>query len=124
MKIAISAETTHDLPKELVEAFDIKSIPYEIVLGSRVVKDGEISINELFSFVETNKTLPHTTAINEFVYAEYFEELLKEYDAVVHITLSSGLTSSVGNAMRAAENFSNVFIVDSYTLSTGIGLLC
>lgn len=124
MKIAISAESTHDLSTDLASKYQINSIPYEIVLGPRVVKDGEISLEELFSFVEENNSLPHTTAINEFVYTEYFEELLKENDAVVHITLSSGLTSSVSNAKRAAANFSNVYIVDSYTLSTGIGLLC
>ncbi len=123
MKIAISAETTADLTKELIEKYDIRLIPYEIVLGNKVIKDGDISLSELFEFVEQNKTLPHTTAINEFCYAEYFEELLKEYDAVVHITLSSGLTSSVCNAVKAAEGLNNVFVVDSNSLSTGIGLL-
>jgi DegV family protein with EDD domain len=49
--------------------------------------------------------------------------LLKEYDAVVHICLSSGLSSSCSHAFAAANNVKNVFVVDSKSLSTGIGLL-
>jgi len=124
MKIAISTESTNDLSKELIEKYNVEVIPYEIVLGNRVIKDGDIPLSELFSFVENNKTLPHTTAINEFCYSEYFESLLDRYDAVIHITLSSGLTSSVVNAKKAAEGLGKVFVVDSNSLSSGIGMLC
>ena len=123
MKIAISAESTNDLSKELIAQYDIKVIPYQIVHGEKTFKDGEVSTEELFKMVDESGTLPKTNALNEFEYTEYFEELLKEYDAVVHVTLSSGLSSSSGNAQRAAENLKNVYIVDSQTLSTGIGLL-
>jgi DegV family protein with EDD domain len=41
----------------------------------------------------------------------------------VHISLSSVISSSCANAMRAAQNVENVFVVDSMSLSTGIGLL-
>ncbi|MBE7061450.1 MAG: DegV family protein [Clostridiales bacterium] len=123
MKIAISAESTNDLSKELIAQYDIKVIPYQIVHGEKTFKDGEVSTEELFKMVDESGTLPKTNALNEFEYTEYFEELLKEYDAVVHVTLSSGLSSSSGNAQRAADNLKNVYIVDSQTLSTGIGLL-
>ena len=61
--------------------------------------------------------------MNEFEYTEYFQELRKDYDAVIHICLSSGLSSSCGNAFRASDNVENVVVVDSLNLSTGIGLL-
>lgn len=123
MKIAISVESTNDLSKELLADNDISVIPYEITLGNETFKDGEKTTEEMFEFVDKNKILPKTNAINEFVYTEYFEELKKNYDAVVHICLSSGITSSCGNAERAAKNVENVFVVDSKSLSTGIGLL-
>ena len=123
MKIAISAESTCDLSKELLQQYDVKIIPYNIVLKDRDFKDGEMSTEELFAYVDANGVLPKTNAINEFEYTEYFTELRKEYDAVVHISLSSGLTSSTNNAIRASMNLDNVFVVDSLSLSTGIGLL-
>lgn len=123
MKIAVSVESTNDLTKDLLQKYDVKVIPYEIVLGDSTYKDGELTTSEMFDYVDRTGTLPKTNALNEFEYTEFFEMLRKEYDGVVHIALSSGISSSCGNAIRAAGNVENVFVVDSQSLSTGIGLL-
>ena len=123
MRIAVSVESTNDLTKELLKEYDIKVIPYNIVLGDKEFKDGELSTEEMFKFVDENGVLPKTNAINEYEYTEYFEGLKKDYDAIIHIALSSGITSSCGNAIRAAKNVENTFAIDSMSLSTGIGLL-
>lgn len=123
MKIAVSVESTSDLSKELLAENDIKLIPYEIVLGDKCFKDGEVSTEELFAQVDKLGVLPKTNALNQFEYTEYFENILKDYDGIVHICLSSGLSSSCQNAVNAAKDFKNVFVVDSKSLSTGIGLL-
>lgn len=122
MKIAVSVESVHDLTKELLEKYDIKVIPYQINLGDLSFKDGKYSTEEMFALVDKYGTLPKTTAINPVEYKDYFESLKKDYDAVVHICLSSGITSSCGNAIAAASELKNVFVVDSLALSTGIGL--
>ena len=122
MKIAISVESVHDLTKELLEKYDIKVIPYSINLADLSFKDGEYSTEEMFALVDKYNQLPKTTAINPVEYKEFFESLKKEYDAVVHICLSSGITSSCGNAIAAAGELKDVFVVDSLALSTGIGL--
>ena len=123
MKIAVSVESTNDLSKELIEKYDIKVIPYQITLGDETFSDGKYSAEEMFAIVDKTGVLPKTTALNEFEYTEFFENLRKEYDAVVHVCLSSGLSSSCNNAIRAGKNVDNVYVVDSLSLSTGIGLL-
>lgn len=122
MKIAISVESVHDLTKEMLEKYDIKVIPYSINLADLSFKDGEYSTEEMFALVDKYNQLPKTTAINPVEYKEFFESLKKEYDSVVHICLSSGITSSCGNAIAAAGELKDVFVVDSLALSTGIGL--
>ncbi len=123
MKIAVSVESTNDLSKELLEKYDIKVIAYTITLGDMTFKDGEHTTKEMFEYVEKYNTLPKTTALNQFEYEDFFRELRKEYDAVVHICLSGGITSSCGNAFEAAKNVPGAYVVDSMSLSTGIGLL-
>ncbi len=123
MKIAVSAESTLDLPQELIQENDIHILPYEIHMGDKTFLDGEVSTEEMFAFVEKTGTLPKTSATNEYRYREYFEALRKEYDAIVHIALSSGLTSSTQNAINAAKNVPDCYVVDSKALSTGIALL-
>lgn len=123
MKIAITAESTIDLPRELLEKYDIKTLPFSVILGDNEYKDGEITSADIFKFVEENKILPKTSAINEAQYTEFFESVLKDYDAVVHFCLSSQISSACSNAKLAASAMKNVFVVDTKSLSTGIALL-
>ncbi len=123
MKIAISAESTIDLTKELLSKYDIKILPFGIQLGDKFADDGEITSEEIISYVNQTGVLPKTSAINEFQYNEHFEKLLKDHDAVIHFALSSCISSACNNAKSAAEKLENVFIVDTQSLSTGIALL-
>ena len=122
MKIAISAESTLDLPKELLEKYDIKVIPFSVILGDDEYKDGEIHSETIFKFVQEKKILPKTSAINQEQYSEFFLELKKDYDAVIHFCLSSGISSACSHAQEAGAKIENVFVVDSKSLSTGIAL--
>lgn len=123
MKIALSAESTIDLTEELLNKFNIKIIPFNIQLGNKSGVDGEIKTDEIINYVNKNGVLPKTSAINEYQYTEHFDKLLREYDAVIHFSLSSELSLACSNAKRAASNYKNVYVVDTLSLSTGIALL-
>jgi DegV family protein with EDD domain len=56
-------------------------------------------------------------------YLDLFGKYADSYDAIVHISLSSELSSSYQNACLAADEFSNVTVIDSRNLSTGQGLV-
>ncbi len=123
MKIAVTAESTIDLPKELLEKYKIDTIPFDVILKDKSYKDGEIKTEEIFDFVAQNKVLPKTSAINVESYTEFFAKTLKNYDAIVHISLSSQISSACQNAITASKEFPEVYVVDSLSLSTGIALL-
>ncbi len=123
MNVAISSESSCDLPKEFIEQYKISVIPYHIHVGHKVFPDGEMSTADLFKCAENAKALPKTAAINEEEFSAHFEELLRTHDAVVHISLSSELTSATQNARTVAQRLGNVYVVDSRTLSTGVGLI-
>lgn len=123
MKIAISAESTVDLTAELLKKYDIKTIPFSVTLGEETAKDGVITVDDIVEFVNVTGKLPKTSAVNRVDYEEYFNELLKEYDGVIHFSLSSELSSSCENAKSVAKDLKNVYVVDTRTLSTGIALL-
>ena len=123
MKIALSAESTLDLSKELLQKYDINVFPFTVLLGENEYKDGEITGPDIFDYVDKNKILPRTCAINEYQYRDYFRSFLENgYDAVIHISLSSGISSSYDNAEKASHKFDNVYVIDSASLSTGIAL--
>ena len=123
MKICISAESTIDLSKELLEKYHIRTIPFEVLLGEDEYHDGDITSQDIFDYVAKTKTLPRTTAINEYQYRDYFESILKEgYDAIIHFSLSSQISTSYSQAVRATRKVDHVFVIDSQSLSTGIAL--
>ena len=123
MKIAISTESTLDIPKELQKEYDISVIPFTVILGDRSALDGEITPQDIFDYVDQTGVLPKTSAINEFQYDQYFSKLLRTHDAVIHLCLSSGISSACSNAIRAASIMKNVYVIDSQSLSSGIALL-
>lgn len=123
MKIAISAESTLDLSKELIKQYDIHVIPFTVLLGEDAYLDGEINSQDIFDYVAKTKVLPRTSAINEFQYKEHFKGLLDGgYDVIIHFSLSSEISTSYSQAVNAAKKFDNVYVIDSRSLSTGIAL--
>lgn len=123
MKIAISAESTIDLPKEILNKYNIQTIPFTILLGEETVLDGEVPTEVIFDYVEKSKVLPKTSAVNQYQYEEHFAKILQNADAIIHYSLSSDMSSACANAINASKKFENVYVVDTRTLSTGIALL-
>ena len=123
MKICISAESTIDMPQALLDEFDIKTIPFSVLLGTELGLDGVVTPPEIFDYVDRTGVLPKTSAVNEAQYEEYFEKLLKEYDEVIHFSLSQDLSSAYQNACNVAARLNHVTVIDSKSLSTGIALL-
>lgn len=123
MKIVISAESTIDLPKELLDKYNIKTTPFTINLGDELIEDHFGVSKEIFEFVDKSKKLPKTSAVSPDQFKTHFENLKKDYDAIVHVSLSSLISSAYNNACMIAKEMENVYVVDSKSLSTGIALL-
>lgn len=122
-KIIISSDSTCDLSAELKERYDIKIIPLGVTLGDKVYRDGvDINPDEIYAHHAKTGELPKTTAANVGECIDYFTDLTKDGDAVIHFTISSTMSSTYSNACLAAEEFENVYVVDSKNLSTGGGL--
>lgn len=127
MKIILSAESTVDLSKHLQKEFDVHIVPFTVVIGEEEKKDGEVKGEDLFAYTEKTGKLAHTSAINVGQYLDYFTDLLKDADAIIHFSLSSKITSATGNAITAAKEVEEktgkrVIVIDSLSLSTGIAI--
>lgn len=123
MKIRITADSTCDLSKELIERYNVEIVPLLVVKGDKTLRDGlEITPADIFSSVAAGEDIPTTAAVNSTEYREVFERVLQDCDAVIHINISSEFSSCHQNARLAAEDL-NVYCIDSRNLSTGSGLL-
>jgi len=124
MNIKITADSTCDLSPELVEKYGVGIFPLSVVKDGVPMRDGiDITPDDIFAYVAAGGKPCGTTAVNMADYGDRFAEYRKEYDAVIHFTISSDMSTCYQNAAMAAEQLSEVYVVDSRNLSTGIGQL-
>lgn len=120
----ITADSTCDLSPELLERFQIKTIPLTIQLGDDSFLDGQGFTPELmYKRYRQDGTLPKTAACSIQQFIDFFSQFTAAGYEVVHLDISSELSCSYANARLAAQELEGVYPVDSQMLSTGVGLL-
>ena len=123
-RIKILSDSTCDLAPELLQKYDISLTPLTVVKEGEPFRDGvDITPADIFAHVDGGGALCSTSAVSEYEYATVFSQYASDYDAVVQITIGSGFSACYQNACLAAQEFDNVFVVDSGNLSSGQGLL-
>lgn len=115
MKTAVVTDSTAYIPKDLRDKLDIHMIPLSVIFGTETYREEvEITASEFFEEVK-KRELPTTSQppVGEFV--QLFEQLSKDYDSVVSIHLSSGISGTFQGAVSAGEMVENidVFAFDS-----------
>lgn len=123
MNIKITVDSTNDLTPELIEKYDITVMPLAVNMGDKLYRDMvDITPDDIYAHVNGGGALPKTSAVNAAEYGEMFEKYLKEYDAIIHINISSEMSTCHNSARMAAEGLP-VYPIDSRNLSTGSALL-
>lgn len=123
MNIKISADSTCDLSQQLIEQYDIGITPLYIAIGDETRRDMlEVTAADIYAAVDAGERIG-TAAVNIQDYIDAFSGWLSDHDAVIHFTISSEMSSCYQNACVAAAELENVYVIDSRSLSTGIGLL-
>lgn len=123
-KIILSAESTSDLTPELIREHEIDIHPFRITLDDRWYLDGRDIDNDLiFQTYEEKGILPKTSAINVAEYYRHFKKWTDQGCEVIHLSMTSAITSSFQNSTLAARELEGVYTLDSRNLSSGIGLL-
>lgn len=124
MSIFVTADSSCDLPKDALSPIPFELIPLTIIQNGVEYLDGvDISPEDIYRRVDEGQPVPTTSAVNVADYHARFSALSAQHEAVIHIALGSGISSCYAHAKLAAEDFPNVFLVDSQNISVGSGLL-
>lgn len=122
--IKITTDSTCDLPRRLLEQYDVTVFPLGVVKAGKLYHDGvDIRTADIAAHVDAGGEITTTNAVNAADYEEAFRTLTGRYDAVIHINIGSGFSCCHQNAKLAAEEVPEVFVVDSGNLTVGTGLL-
>ena len=123
MQIRMTADSTSDLTPEILRKYDIGIAPLSVIINGEVFHDGiDVTPRDIFRAAEAGQSV-RTAAVNTYEYKEFFRNQLKNCDQLVHICLGSGFSTCYSDAVEAAAEVGNVFVVDSRNLTTGSGML-
>ena len=122
-EIIFTTESGADLPKELAEKYNIKTVPMHVVMdGTDYKDDGSLPVSKIYDYYNRTKLIPSTTSTNPNEYEEFFAQIKAENPdcTIVHIGYTSKASSSFHNAEIAAENFEDIYLIDALNVSAGL----
>lgn len=123
-RVIITADSTCDLSPELLDRYEVKTIPLTILLGEESFYDGAgFTPADMYRRYHEDGTLPKTSAPSVQQFVDFFRPFVEAGCEIVHLDISSELSSSFSTACIAAQELGGVYPVDSRMLSTGVGLL-
>ena len=124
--IKIVADSTCDLSEELVKRYDITVFPLHVIMDAKDLLDGvEVTPEEIYAWSDEVKRTPKTSSPGIQEVVDFFKEMTKDGDELIVITIAIGMSTTNHVMHLAAEEAGledRISIVDSMSLSTGIGL--
>ncbi|MHA6258317.1 DegV family protein [Sporosarcina sp. CAU 1771] len=109
MRTAVITDSTAYLPSFIQEELSIRMIPLAVTIDGEVFEEEvDISTAEFYNKVRGEGPLPKSSQPSVGKFVELFESLKEDYDAVVSIHLSSGISGTYAGAIQAGEMVDNL----------------
>ncbi|MGE6257324.1 DegV family protein [Heyndrickxia sporothermodurans] len=116
MKTVVVTDSTAYIPKEIREKLNIHMIPLSVVIGGETYEEEvDITAHQFFDELKRSDRLPTSSQPSSGKFVDLFEKLAKDYDAIISIHLSSGISGTFQGAVTAGSMVENVkvFAYDS-----------
>ena len=117
-RIAIVTDSNSGITQEMGKSMGIHVIPMPFFIdGALFLEDITLTQEEFYKCLGENSDIS-TSQPSPGEVMECWEELLKEYDEIVHIPMSSGLSSTCHAAQSLSQEYEGkVYVVDNQRIS-------
>jgi DegV family protein with EDD domain len=125
-RVAVICDSSCDLPDAVLDRYGIAMVPLQILFGDEVHLDRvEMAPAEFYRRLRRGGKAPTTSQPTPAQFTAAFEHARAGAEEVVAVLLSSGLSGTYANAEAARRAFAagGVHLVDSRTVSFGVGFL-
>ena len=122
MSVRIIVDSTADLQE--TEKAQVMTVPLTVYFDMQEYVDG-VTINhkEFYEKLETSDVLPTTSQATPDAFEKAFRAVTEAGDSAVVLTLASKLSGTYQSAMIAAEDYENIYVVDTASVAIGSGIL-
>ena len=121
-RIILSTESGADLPGDLADKYNVQVVPMHVIMDGNDYLDGSLPVRDIYDYYERTKNIPSTTATNPHEYHDFFTKIKVDFPdcIIIHIGYTSKASSSFQNATIAAENFEDIFLIDTLNVTGGL----
>ncbi len=124
-RIILSTESVSDLPKDLIEKYQIQIISMHVIMDGEDHLESELSVEEVFDYYSRTKKIPSTTATNVQEYHNLFSKIKNDFpeSIIIHLGYTSKSSASFQSALIAAEDYENLFLIDTLNVTGGLAAI-
>lgn len=123
--IRIVTDSSSDIPKSIASEYNITIVPLFARFGEEIFRERvDITDEEFYDRLINGKVHPVTIQPNPKDFVDVYEKLSKDADAIVSIHISGKLSGTLNSAYQARDLVSsktNIELIDSRTVTTGLG---
>ncbi|MFC2004653.1 DegV family protein [Chloroflexota bacterium] len=127
MTVKIITDSLSDITSDIAEGLGITLVPLTVIFGRDTFLDRvTMTTDEFYHRLTHDNVWPTTTQPTPAAFVEVYNELAKETDEILVVTLSSKLSGTYQSALSAksmVEGKCRVEIIDSQLVAMGLGLL-
>ncbi|MCF8002097.1 MAG: DegV family protein [Halanaerobiales bacterium] len=125
MNIGLVTDSTCDLKKDLINKIDVTVIPLTVHFGAEKYIDGvDINSSTFFKNISEKEIIPKTSKPSTHTFLKKYKSMLdNNYDKIISIHVSKGLSGTYESAVLAADKLrqDKVSVIDSSSISLGLG---
>ena len=118
MKIAAATDSNSGITQDQAKQLGVHVLPMPFIIDGQMYYEGvDLTHEEFFRWMEEGADIT-TSQPSPGEVTDFWDKLLEEYDAVVYIPMSSGLSGSCQTAMLLAEDYEGkVYVVNNQRIS-------
>lgn len=119
MKTAIVTDSNSGITQSLAKELDIYVVPMPVLIdGEQFFEDISLSQNQFYDKLKSDAQVS-TSQPSAFDVGELWNKLLKDYDKIIHIPMSSGLSETCRTLSHLAESeyAGKVYVIDNQRIS-------
>lgn len=127
MDIKIVTDSTWDFDEKTKKEHNIDIVPLYVTINGKRYREGiDISNEEFYKLIEKSKNPPQTSQPSPYDFIEVYKKLLKNFEKIISIHISSKLSGTYSSALIAKKELDKddrILILDSKNASGALGLL-
>jgi DegV family protein with EDD domain len=122
--IKVVCDSLSDIPKTLIDEYDIDIVPLTIIIDGKEYRDGiDISINEFYTKLRTEKVVPKTSQATYIQFKEVFDKHIKDGKTILYVGGSSAASGTYQSGIMAKNDITgDIYTFDTMNFSYGAGM--